>query len=233
MKKVCFSVFFVLAVLALSLPVFAQSEYTEPVFTLLTPSEGQVLKGGRHVTVAWDLVVDKTVLENPWAELELYLADDHGMFARITPELGIRTRSFDWLVPAVNMQSAHLVLQFGIQGNGDLYHLSQTGTFSIRTKAGAGIGIELPTQARAGEDLDIRWTSNLDSSYVFDVMISYDRGAHFFRAGTTGESRYLFPVDEDFSGSITVKIVGRGADGHRVSSLLTRDATILIRETNQ
>jgi len=223
MKKIYLSIFLVLGVLVLSLPAFA----TDPVFTMRNPQAGQVLRGGSHITVTWDLTIDKSVLENPWAELELYLVDDHGLSLRATPQLNIRARSFDWVVPTINTRSARFILQFGIEGAGELSQLSQTGTFTIGTKAGPGIGIELPTQpVSAGSDLDIRWTSNLDTSYVYDVMISYDRGGHFFKAGTTTDTRYAFPVDEDFAGTITVRIVARGVDGSRVTSLLTPNAMI-------
>src|SRR5205807_1364185 len=110
MKNLCLSVFLILGVVVLSLPAFAQSDYIQPVFTLQTPQVGQQLRGGSHVTIAFDLVLDKSILDNPWAEMELFLVDDHALSMRITPELGIRARTFEWIVPPVNTRSARLVL---------------------------------------------------------------------------------------------------------------------------
>jgi len=236
MKKLSLSVLLLVGVLVLSLPAFAKSTSvatSDPVFTLITPRLGAQLKGGSQVLVRWDFVADETVLHNPWAELELYMVDDHGLSLRITPQLNIMARSFSWTVPMVNTTSARIVLQFGIEGEGELSNLAQAGTFSIRTPKASGppIGVELPSQpVTAGTDLDIRWTSTLDSSYIYDVMISYDRGGHFFTAGTTTDLRYAFPVDNDFAGTITVKIVARGNDGSKISTLLTPNATIHVKD---
>jgi len=234
MKKLSLSVLLLVGVLVLSLPAFGKSTSaatTDPVFTLITPRVGAQLKGGSQIQVRWDLVVDESILRNPWAELELFLVDAHGLSLRLTPQLNIATRTFNWTVPMINTESARIVLQFGVEGEGELSYLTQNNTFSIRTKAAPPIGLELPSQpVTAGSDLDIRWTSTLDSSYMYDVMISYDRGGHFFTAGTTTDLRYVFPVDNDFAGTITVKIVARGNDGGKISSLLTPNATIHVKD---
>jgi hypothetical protein len=227
----------VFGALALTIPVGAQSkrsveELSQPVFTLITPRPGQAVAGGSRVTVAWNLEVDKTISENPWAEMELFLLDDNGLNLRITPQLSVDAKTFEWTVPRVNSRSARIMLQVGIEGEGDFYNLTQVGSFFIRSKAGATIMLNsLANNVKAGENLDISWTTEMmDSSRGFDVMISYNRGAHYFKAGTTTENRFSLPIDEDFSGSVTVMIVGRGTDGSKVSSLISPDATVRIRE---
>jgi hypothetical protein len=234
MKKLSLSVFILMGVLVLSLPAFANSTsaVTDPVFTVISPRVGQQLKGGSEVTLRWNLVIEESILQNPWAECELYLVDDHGLSLRLTPQLNITARTFNWTVPMINTTSARLVLQFGVEGEGELAQLPAAGTFSIRSKLTTPpVELDLPSQpVIAGSDLNIRWNSTLDSSYVYDVMISYDRGGHFFKAGTTTESRYVFPVDQDIAGTITVKIVARGADGNKISTLLAPNATIHVKD---
>ncbi len=83
-------------------------------------------------------------------------------------------------------------------------------------------------KVKPGEELEISWTSNLEGYSSYDVMVSYDRGAHFHKAGSTRDARYALHVDEDFTGSVIVQIVNRRADGSKVSSLLTREATVRI-----
>ena len=127
-----------LGVVLLSVPVFAQSpsgpEQVQPTFSVLVPHPGQQLRGGSRITLLWDLVVDKAFAENVWAEMELFLVDNQGLLLRITPQLGIGARSFEWVVPNINSKSARLVLQCGIEGDGELYNLPQTDTFSIKTR---------------------------------------------------------------------------------------------------
>jgi hypothetical protein len=241
MKRTFVVVFMLLSVMALAIPVAAQKvmarpEFIEPVFDLKTPRDGQILKGGSVVTISWELSVDKAISDSPWSEMELFLADDNGLFTRITPQLGIMAKSFEWTVPRLNTRSARIVLQFGIEGEGDFYLLRQIGSFKIVTKSG-GPSILLNSLShgpRAGEDMQISWTSEMiDRSRGFDVMISYDRGAHFFKAGTTTESVFTLPVEDDFAGAITIKINGVGTDGSKVSTLLTPEATFRVKSKEQ
>lgn len=245
MKKACVSlhvvVFMSLAFTALANSALAQKltprpEFSDPIFELKTPRNGQVLKGGSTVTITWDLTVDEAIVNNPWSEMELFLGDENGLFTRITPQLGIGAKSFEWTVPRINARNAYISLQYGIEGEGDFYLIRQVGSFKIGTKAeGPSIRLNsLSTSPRAGEDMAISWTSEMmNQSRGFDVMISYDRGAHFFRAGTTSESRFTFPVEEDFVGAITVKIVGVGTDGSKVATMLTPDATFRVKSKEQ
>jgi len=107
MKKLSLSVLLLVGVLVLSLPAFGKSTSaatTDPVFTLITPRVGAQLKGGSQIQVRWDLVVDESILRNPWAELELFLVDAHGLSLRLTPQLNIATRTFNWTVPMINTE---------------------------------------------------------------------------------------------------------------------------------
>lgn len=225
-----------LVILTLSGVASAQSErisenWSKPVFTLQTPQAGDKITSGSVITIRWTLALDSAIVQNPWSEMELYLVDDGGLFMRITPQLDVTTKTFQWTVPNVNTKSAKLVLKCGIEGEGEMYDLSHAGTFSIKGRRGANVTVNsLTKNTKSGENMEISWVPEMmDAARMFDVMISYDRGAHFHKAGSTTESRFSLPVEADFSGSITVKIVGFALDGSRVESVLTPDVTTRVR----
>ncbi len=240
MKKVYVVAFVLVGIIALAMPASAQKntrpEFLEPSFTLRSPSAGAKLAGGSRVTVQWDLIVDQTIIDNNWSEMELFLVDDNGLLLRITPQLSVTTKTFEWTVPSVNTRSAKIVLQVGIEGEGDFYELRQVGTFTIKSKVWtpAVIVNSLERSPKAGENMEITWTSEqIDRSKGFDVMISYDRGAHFYKAGTTTESRFSLPIEDDFAGAVTVMVIGRTADGTKVASLLTPNVTFRVKSKDQ
>lgn len=210
-------------------------EAIAPTYTLVSPRPGTVLKSGTQVTITWEATFDPSFAGNPYAEMELFLVTNEGLNMRITPQLGTGTRSYVWTVPALSSSTARLVLQAGIEADGgDMYTLVPEGMFTIQKKK-KGFVMLLNAfeqeEVRPGTDLDISWVAEeLDPNSGFDVMISYDRGAHFHKAGTTTETRFTLPIAEDFAGSITVQVVGRGAGGIKVPTMLTRDATVRVRD---
>ncbi len=241
MKRFYVVAFILVGVVTMALPVAAQklvsppASFIEPTFTLRSPSPGIRLNGGSRVTVEWDLRVDDAITNNNWSEMELFLVDNNGLLLRITPQLSVTTKTFEWTVPSVNTSSAKIVAQVGIEGEGDFYNLPQTGTFTIKTKAWSPIVFvnSLERTPTAGENMELSWIAeNIDRSKGFDVMISYDRGAHFFKAGTTTDTRFSLPIDEDFSGAVTVQVIARTADGTKVASLLTPHVTFRVKSKN-
>ena len=207
-------------------------ENSKASFILISPRDGDILLAGQQVQVIWDLTLDKTFSENPFAEMEFFLDTNEGVHTRITPQLSVYSRTFTFTVPKMNTQTARLSLKCGIEGGGDPYYFAQTGTFSIKSgrKTEAIMLNPMRNNVKPGDELEISWTSNLAGDASYDVMVSYDRGAHFHKAGSTTENHYSLPVDEDFAGSITVQIVNRHADGSKVTSLLTRSATVRVSD---
>jgi hypothetical protein len=222
-----------------TVPAMAQSKSTTPgenpnvSWTLLTPSAGVVLKAGSQVLVTWDMTLDREFIANEWAEMEYVLETGEGVNMRITPQMTVDKRSFTWTVPNLNTTTARLVLQCGIEGEGEQYRFVQGGTFTIKAaRTDPYILINsLRGNMNPGQNLDISWTSNLPAGTPFDVMVSFNRGAHFHKAGTTTDTRFAFPVEADFAGAITVQIVGARPDGRKVQSLLTRDATVRVTDS--
>ena len=234
MKKyylLAISLAFVLAVA--TVPAMAQDAAESTAsWTLLTPTNGAVLKAGSQVLVTWDLTLEREFINNEWAEMEFVLETAEGVNMRLTPQMTVDKRSFTWTVPNINTNTARLVLQCGIEGEGERYRFVQSGTFTIKfARSEAYIELNsLRGNMKPGQNLDISWTSNLRAGSSYDVMISFDRGAHFHKAGTTTDTRFAYPVDADFAGAITVQIVGARPDGRKVQSLLTRDASVRVSD---
>ena len=88
-------------------------------------------------------------------------------------------------------------------------------------------------EVRAGSSLDVRWTSNLGRGTMYDVMVSHDQGAHYYKAGTTSENRFSLHVDDRLAGSMLIQVVGRRADGSRVESLVDRNSMVRILDNTQ
>jgi hypothetical protein len=238
MKKYCLLAITLAVTLAVaSATATAQNaaETTTVSYTLLTPNDGAVLKAGQQVLVTWDMTLDREFENNEWAEMEFVLETGEGLNMRLTPQMTVDRRSFMWTVPNVNTRTARLVLQCGIEGEGEQYRFVQTGTFAIKFgKNDPHIVLDgVRGNIRPGQDLEISWTSNMRTGTVYDVMVSYDRGAHYVKAGTTTGTRFALPVAADFAGAITVQIEGTRADGRKVQSLLTRDTTVRVSDTRE
>jgi hypothetical protein len=220
---------FLLALLLIAGASPASAQRTEH-YRLLTPAPGDVLRPGDQVEITWELKMDKTFTENEWAEMEFFMETGEGVHVRITPQMRVSARSFVWTVPNVSTKTARLVLQAGLEGSGDMFRFPMEGTFTIKGRRGdpsITLGA-LNREVKAGRNLDITWASNLPEGSSYDVMISYDRGAHFQKVGTTTGTRYDLPIGADFAGSITVQIVHTRGDGATIKSLQTRDATVTV-----
>lgn len=237
MKKYYLAALFLTVVmLGASASVLAQKAAPEPdtppSFTLLSPKDGEVLRGGEEITLNWKLTLPQWMMESNWGEMEFFLETVEGVHARITPQMSLSARTYRWTVPNITSRGARFVLQAGVEGDGDFFLFAQTGRFMIKPVRGEpsiALGAARAV-ARPGENLAINWiTTNLGRETTYEVLISYNRGGHFHRVATTKNTTFSLPIPDDFSGSVTVQIVARRPDGRTVSSLLTREATIRIR----
>ncbi|MEO7539284.1 MAG: hypothetical protein ABIV21_04615 [Pyrinomonadaceae bacterium] len=208
-----------------------KSEATEASFTLISPKVGDVLRAGQRVEIKWNMTLDEIIVNNEWAEMELVLETAEGVSMRISPQMNVTVRSAFWTVPNLRTESARIVMQCGIEGQGDQYRFVQPGTFTIRPAKtnNPAIVVELPVrEAKAGSDLDISWTSTLDRGASYEVMVSYDHGAHFYKAGATSENRFSLHIDDRLAGSMMVQVIGRGVNGSPVESIADRNSTVRI-----
>jgi hypothetical protein len=85
---------------------------------------GGIFQPGQNVDIRWTLKGDgvKYLETNPWSECELYFSSDAGQtWTRITPQLSVTKRDFQWTVPNVVTRQGVIALQIGIEGDGDFY----------------------------------------------------------------------------------------------------------------
>jgi hypothetical protein len=97
---------------------------SQSVIASFTNVGSQTFQPDQAVEVKWILEGNgvQALEDNPWSECEVLFSTDNGQnWARITPELSVHMRSFNWIVPKVSTQQALLLLRIGVQGDGDFY----------------------------------------------------------------------------------------------------------------
>ena len=116
----------VLAVFAIAFSAYADA----PQLTLIAPSAGDVLEGGRETTLTWTAVS----LPDKVEEWEAFLSLDGGHYygARITPHLDRGIRSFQWRVPNVATSNARILIRIGNERDEQPVEFSQTFTIAPR-----------------------------------------------------------------------------------------------------
>lgn len=85
---------------------------------------GMLFQPGQNVDIRWTLKGEgvKYLETHPWSECELYFSPDGGQtWTRITPQLSVTRRNYEWTVPNVVTRQGVVGLQIGVEGNGDLY----------------------------------------------------------------------------------------------------------------
>jgi hypothetical protein len=94
---------------------------------------GQSFVPDQIVHIKWLLQGDgvKALEQDPWSECELMFSTDGGnTWARISPEMNVTRRDFDWIVPKVSTHEAVIQLRIGTQGATDFFFFPST-TFNI------------------------------------------------------------------------------------------------------
>ena len=85
---------------------------------------GMLFQPGQNVDIRWTLKGDgvKYLETHSWSECELYFSSDAGQtWTRITPQLSVTRRDYQWTVPNVVTRQGVIALQIGIEGDGDFY----------------------------------------------------------------------------------------------------------------
>jgi hypothetical protein len=94
---------------------------------------GLTFQPGQVLNVKWLLEGDgvRYFETNPWSECELFFSTDGGRtWSRISPQLSVTRRDFDWFVPNVSTQAGILALHVGIEGDGEYYSF-RSAPFSV------------------------------------------------------------------------------------------------------
>jgi len=105
----------------------------QAVTATFTDITGQTFVPDQVVHVKWTLDGSgvKALEQDQWSECELMFSSDGGAtWSRISPEMSVLRRSFDWLVPKLSTQQALIQLRIGTQGASDFYFFPSP-TFTI------------------------------------------------------------------------------------------------------
>ena len=195
---------------------------------------GRVMEAGEEVKIGWEMAGRSVpILEgNPWAECELLFSSDDGRsWTRVTPRLSVSLRDYSWVVPDVPTTAARIGLQIGIEGDGEIRQFA-SGRFEIRSSRRVGsVSLSLPVQRelRGGSTLDIEWTSTVADLRHFEVLVSSDRGAHFFSLGETTQNRFSYAIPDDYEGSLTFQVVAHRHTSPPLRSGLDERAIFVVR----
>jgi hypothetical protein len=208
-----------------------------PTIRLISPQAGDVLRPGDTVTVAWEIL---TTVGSSYAgcEEEVYLSLDKGrtLAARLTPELAPSASSFVWTVPNLPSKKAVLDIHFGCEGGANPFEASNPQTQSRFRILQAPDGFEevriastQKTDTQGGSEINIKWQSTVAGVDQFEVLASYDRGAHFTSIGKTAGQEFTWNLERDFSGLLTFKVIGHRSDGTRIESITDPNPMIVGR----
>lgn len=204
-----------------------------PKAVMTSPSAGDVFFPGDQVTIKWDVKPG----DIRFCEQELFLVVNGGKWFRITRELGDESRSFEWTVPDTPTDNAILVINLGCDQRPYIpFEGSNAQTqapFQILPARNGHQSIEVAalerTTVQPGEDIPVRWKSSVEDVDAFEVMVSYDRGAHFLSIAETRDTSFVWTAPKDFSGSVTFSVVARKSNGERIEASPRSDSLIDIR----
>jgi len=209
-----------------------------PAIELVSPRSGDLLVPGQMVKVQWKILNPDKDANVDWCEQEIYISLDGGTTAsgRISPQLDPRATTFDWVVPNTPTKTAVLDIRIGCEGGAPYPETSRVQSsvvFQIRPSLP---GLQMVRIASAesevvnpGGQINLNWESSVEAVKTFDVMVSYDAGAHYSRVGRTKETSFSFKVPDDYAGSLTFQVVARKTDGTSVASDVDLRNRILVK----
>lgn len=201
---------------------------------LLSPKAGDVFSPGEQVLIKWEKTLPDVDLS--WCEVEIYLSIDGGRTnaARITPQLDAGASTFTWTVPNLPTNAAVLDIHFGCEANyPESPSVQAQSLFIIRPNHGANRGIDLNVvslgEAYPGSSVQVSWSSSLEDVALYELQISYDRGAHFHKVVETKDQQYIWDIPQDFAGHATFRVVAHTTTGERVDSPVSALPQVVVR----
>lgn len=214
-----------------------QQHVPKPKISMLFPKTGEAFSPGQKVRIAWNIDLSPKI-KLSWCEQEIFLSIDGGktFSYRITPELSPSLREYIWTVPNLPTDQAVLDIRFGSEFSQTRFEKSQPqkrNMFRILPSASAVQEVKLfipqVKKLLPGDHLDLNWfteTTDIDS---FELLISYDQGAHFHSLTKTKDNHFTWTVPNDFSGTVGFKVVVQKTDGSRLESLFDAQPLIVTR----
>jgi hypothetical protein len=207
-----------------------------PKIRLISPKPGEALVPGEKVKIVWTADIPQG-LNLRYCEQEIYLSLDGGKTRaiRITDRLPGTIRGFIWTVPNLPTKNGVLILHFGSEGGGQFFeraYVKKDSVFRIDQATENFEGIELEPvnnlNAVAGDNVQLRWQSSVLDLDLYEVMVSFDRGARFESIGKTSNQNFTWTVPENFSGAAIFKVVARKTDGSSIESVTAAEPMLIV-----
>ncbi|HQR38363.1 MAG TPA: hypothetical protein PLF26_08160 [Blastocatellia bacterium] len=196
----------------------------KPRITMTNPSKGSVVHPGDQVEIRWEYNVTPSG-DQAWCEQEIYLSLDGGATndRRLTLALDPAVRSYMWTVPDVASDRAVLDIHYGCETTNfphEVPNVQKSAPFKIvrGSKTPQGIKVNAPAKAAAGTVITIDWNSTVDNVGSFEVLVSYDRGAHFTSIGTSQTQSFSWTAPADYAGTAMFRVIAHRPDGTSVPS---------------
>jgi hypothetical protein len=206
---------------------------------LLNPVPGAVLHPGDLVVVRWAVFAPRPI---PGCEQELMLSLDGGRTntIRMTRMLSPQTRQVAWTVPDVQSRDAVIDLRFGCDGSVieppvDVPQFPQLQARFVIEPAVPGalesVAVE-PFESRTlapGETTIVTWLSSVARVVEYELLVSYDRDAHFHSLGTTSATELDWTAPKEMFGGVLFQVIARRGDGTTVASPVPAREHLTVR----
>jgi len=207
---------------------------------LLYPAAGAILHPGQTIVVRWEVTLPPVPI--PGCEQELMLSLDGGRTntIRMSRMLSPDTRQVAWTVPVVSSRNAVIDLRFGCDGSVieppvDVPQFPQLQARFTIAPASPGplealslVPFETRTIA-PGDTTLVAWQSSVAKVEEFEVLVSYDRGAHFHSLGTTAATELEWTAPQEMFGGVIFQVIARRADGTAVASPVPARVHLTVR----
>lgn len=215
----------------------ATVEAQEPIITtrMTSPADGASLIPGQELSVSWEVDVPKD-MDVTWCEQEIFLVNrETGREHRLTRELGGAVRKHTIIIPYLITSDAILDIRYGCQQGPYLFEAPNPQNHAVfligqdeKTEMIVMKAIDL-TEVKVGESVTLSWDSSVENVKSYEVLVSYDRGAHFRSVGKTKGNKIKWEAPADAAGSKAIfQVVAKKKDGSKTPSLMTEDALNVV-----
>ncbi|MEW6733064.1 MAG: hypothetical protein AB1489_17185 [Acidobacteriota bacterium] len=235
---------FALALLLACFGIFGSVSYaqrsgdgSEIKIRMISPRAGETLRAGQRIRIVWEAELPAD-LDLIWCEQEVYLSLDGGktISQRITPRLGPGIRFYDWTVPNTPTNSGVINIHFGSESSDATFeraHPQLQSVFKIVSSGRGRTSVNIHpienNEVTPDSDVQISWDSGLKDVNYFEVLVSFDRGAHFHPVGKTQDKNFAWHVPADFSGLVTFQVVAHRQNGRQVRSIVPAEPMMIVR----
>ncbi|MEW6737949.1 MAG: hypothetical protein AB1489_42120 [Acidobacteriota bacterium] len=205
---------------------------------LLSPKPGDNFTPGQKVKITWQVEI-LGELDLNWCEQEIFLSLDGGktMKYRITPELSPRVREYEWTVPNLPTDRAVIDIRFGSEFSKSRFEKSKPqkkSMFRILPSNSVVEEVKLTVsplgKALPETQIELNWTSSVTNLAYYEVLLSYDQGAHFHSIANTNDESFHWMLPANFSGLVTFKVVAHKLDGTVVASITDAQPIVIARD---